>query len=705
MSENNTTPRPQEAPAPETTAAAAPPPDAAKPAEAAAKAHAAAKTARGNTVYLGDDIEIYASKPLPEFDGFAAHAFEAKDKRTTSRQLALLADRTHVPRITYGGSYKNIKHTSLQRLFDLGIVDWPDGRQYLAYVFERPAGRKFVDKLDAKPLQLPEDKLISTLIQPIITLLAEMRNVDMVHGAICLENMYLIGSAGSETVLLGECLTCAPSSRLGAIYEPIERAMAQPMGRGAGLYKDDLYAFGMCVAMIARGENFAAGKSTRQIVETKIEQGSYGMVQGRDRMPGGISEFLRNVLNDDENARWDVDDALRWLEGRRHAPKQPRLPEKASRAYPFHERKFWDMRSLSYAFSNDIAAAAAEIEGGQLEQWIKRNFDDKILETRLERIWDSDKTAAREKVVSTVLMAMDPPAPFRYRKLSIFPSGLGDAMADAYAHGEDVQMFGEVIQQQLLTSWIMQRRDEVPDAANLLSNFEKSRNFIAQKIPGYGMERVLYVLNAEVACMSPMLKNFMVLSPGHLLMALETMAKNGQQNERVFDRHMIAFLSVREAKMIDPHLGHVISHDRGSQMIGIVRTLAAIQKRFTTGPMPGVVNWMIDLMAPALERYLDRDLRRELAKKLEKFKGKGDLSELLEFIDDTAQVQEDNQRYMQARSEYFTLQAEKEKLSNAMKGHKHFGYATGRQTAMLVSAALSALIIVVYLVSRVSGGG
>lgn len=707
MSETNT-PRPQEAPAP---AAGSKPASALAPvagtppaATADAKAHSG-KAAKSGTVRLGDDIEIYANKPLPEFNVFAAEAFEAKDRRNTARHLALLAGRVFVPRITYGGSYKNIKNTSLQRLFDVGIVDWPDGRQYLAYVFERPAGRKFLETPDGKPLTLPEDKLLSMLVAPIVTLLAEMRNVDIVHGAINLENLYLIGNAGSESVLLGECLTSAMSVRQPVIYEPIERAMAQPMGRGPARHKDDLYAFGMCVAMIARGENFAAGKTARQVISAKLENTSYGIVIGRDRMPGGVGEFLRGVLNDDENQRWDIDDAVRWVEGRRLNPKQPRVSIKGTRAYMFQEQKFWDPRALAFAFSANVTEAGAEIESGQLEQWIKRNFDDKLLEARLDRVLDIERSAPREKMVSSVLMAMDPLAPLRYRKLAIFPAGLGDAMGEAYGRGDDVQVFGEIIQQQLLTSWILLRREEVSDASNLLSSLEKCRNFIAQKIPGYGLERVFYVLSPEAACMSPMLKDYIVLSPGHMLMALENMAKTGQQNERILDRHMIAFLSVREPKMIDPHLGHVISHDRGSQLVGITKTLAAIQKRFATGLTPGVGNWLIDLMEPALERYLDRDLRREMAKKLEKFKGKGNLTELLEFIDDLGQIQEDNQRYAQARAEYFTLQAEKEKLGSALKGHKNFGYATGRQTAMLVSAALAAIAIVFYVVSKMSGGG
>ena len=708
MSESNQTPATNTpAPAAQTAGAApAPAPDAAPkdaPKEAAKEAPKEGKK-NAHAVFLGNDIEIHSNRPAPDYNVYGAEAFEANDRRSSGKQIALLCDRAHVPRVTFGGSYKNIKHTSLQRLFDLGIVDWPDGRQYLAYVFEKPNGRKIMPTPDAKPQMIAEDRLVTAVIQPIVTLLAEMRNVDMVHGAINLENMYFVGPPGSETVLLGECLTSAASARQHPFYEPVERAMAQPMGRGPGLYKDDLYSFGMCLAMLARGENLMLGKSPREIIADKIENGSYGSIVGRDRMPPGISEFLRGVLNDDEQMRWDIDDAMRWLEVRRLQPKQPRPSPKAARAYHFMDHKFWDLRSTALAFTEHPAEAANEIESNQFSMWMTRNFDDKILEKRLEKIMETEKTAGRDRLVCYVAMALDPLAPFRFRKLSIFPGGLGEAMAEAFSRGEDMQVYGDIIQQQYLVSWIMQRRDDLADATNMLSQLEKCRNFLAQKIPGYGLERVLYTLNQEAACMSPLLRNYMVLSPGHLLQALDHMAKTGQQNDRILDRHMIAFISVREPKMIDPHLGHVISHDRGYQMVGITRTLAAIQKRFATGPMPNMANWLIAQMTPALERYIDRDLRRDMTKKLEKLKDNGDLNELLELVDNAAQIQEDSQRYIQARHEYINLQREKDALSGAVKGHKYFGYATGRQAAMLTSAALATTIIILYLVTHYAAG-
>lgn len=674
----------------------------AQPSQNATRARASAGA--GGGIALGNDVEINPAKPLPHLSSFGAEAFEAQDRRAVGEQYALLCGRSYIPRTTQTASYKNLKNPHLVRLLDAGIVQWaPENRQRFALVFDRPAGRKILQSPEAAPLRIAEDRLSAAILQPALSVLMDFVNVDMVHGAINLENMFLTGAEGSETLMLGECISSAPSARQHAIYETIERGMAQPMGRGPGTIKDDLYAFGVCVAMMIRGENLMHGKTEKQILQEKLEYGSYGLIVGRDRLPAGISEFLRGVLNDDEQQRWGIDDAMKWLEGRRLSPKQPRMPLKAARPFIFQERKYWDLRSIAMAFANNINEAGSAIEKDQFDLWIKRNFEDKQLEGRLEKVWEREKAAGREKLVSSVSMVLDPHAPVRYKRLSVLPMGYGSALAEAMAKEQDIQIYAELILQQILNFWINMRFEEIPDASNMIANFEKCRNFLTQKMPGYGIERVVYMLNKEAFCMSPLLKDFIVVSVGGLVLALEALARRGEKTDKVFDRHMIAFISVREPKMIDPNLGHLISHDRANQLLGITRTLAAIQKRFATGPLPALSAMLVSMMEPAFNRFVDRDLRQELVKRMDKHKDSGNLALILELIDDPRILNDDINRYMQARAEFASLTQERLNMAAALKGRKDFGYATGRQVAMAVSSILGAIGLISYIATQFMG--
>ncbi len=657
-------------------------------------------------VMVGQDIEIFPDQARPDLASVATQAFEARDRRSGGEQFALLCRNSRVPRVTNIGSYKSIRSPHLLKLIEAGIIDWkPEGRQKLALVFETPGGRKFQETPDSKPLRLHEERLIPAFIHPILNVLLEFRRADMMHGAISLDNMFLTGAAGAEAVVLGECLSTAAFFRLHPLYETIERGMAQASGRGQGSMKDDLYALGFCVAQIMRGVNLAAGKTPAQITNLKMQSGSLSFATGGDRLPGNIGDFLRGVLNDDETQRWDLDEALRWAEGRRINSKPQYVPVKASRPLIFRDEKFWDLRSVAAAFSLHPAEALTVMEKDQFTQWIKRNFEDKELENRIVKVWEKEKGSSRERVVSSICMALDPRAPVRYKGLAIFPTGLGVALAEAMSRQDEVQSHAEMIATQMFTTWVQQRFDELADSSGIITLFEKCRNFLVQKMPVYGIERVLYMLDKEVVCMSPLLLNYVVLGPGSLLLALEDIAKKPNRPESILDRHMMAFISVREPKMIDPHLGHVISRDRGYHLVGVARTLAAIQRRFNTGPVPGVGGWLISMLTPAIERFNDRDLRAELTKRMNKLSNEGDLNSILDLIDNAALVQDDIQRFVLARREFAGLVRERHQIEQQLKRRSTFGRASGRQMAMLFSASLSSLCLVGYLFLRLTGGG
>lgn len=449
--------------------------------------------------------------------------------------------------------------------------------------------------------------------------------------------------------------------------------------------------------MVLRGGNPLAGKTDDEVIREKIDKGSYGALIDGERLPAYISEFLRGVLHDDESARWGLEDAQRWLEGRRLSAKQPHNVMRARRPFVFRDRKYWELRTLAMDLASHPADTLALIEKDSLDLWLKRNFEDRDLEMRLETFWKKEDGAMRERVVAELAQALDPYAPVRYRDLSLFPQGFGTALADAMARGEDVQYYAELISLQLFNGWINQRYEEIPESAGMVTLFEKCRNFLAQKMPGYGIERLVYLLNKEIVCLSPMLKDFYVLGPGHLLMALERLAQRGQRLEPVLDRHMIAFISVREPKMIDPYLGHIISHDRGYQIIGVLRALAAIQKRFRVAPVPALARALAAQMTPAVERFFDRDLRQVIAQRLAAAGQGGNLSALLELVDAPAVVQDDQIRFAQARREFAFLMRERAALEQQLSRRATFGLASGRQVALLLSSVVGVASVILTI--------
>lgn len=651
-------------------------------------------------IVIDGEVEIFASKPLEEFASFETRAFDARDIKDGRPLLAVTAGRSRCPRISAVASYQEIKSPHLLKLVAAGIVEWPaEAKQIYAFVFDKPPVRRLMPSGTARTLRINDDRIIAGLIQPVVSVLQELQDVDLVHGAITADNIFMAGGEGSEVAILGECLSSAPFFRHGAVFETIERAMAQPSGRGPGTVKNDLYSLGICVAMVLRGGNPLSGRSNEEIIAAKIDNGSYGALIGSERLPAYLTEFLRGVLHDDEGDRWDLDDALRWLEGRRLSAKQTHNVLKARRPFVFRDRKYWELRTLAMSLAAHISDTAALVEKDSLDLWLKRNFEDRDLETRLATFWKKEDGALRERVVADLSQVLDPYAPVRYKDLAVFPAGFGTALADSMARGEDVQHYAELVSLQLFNGWVNQRYEEIPDASGIVTLFEKCRNFLAQKMPGYGIERIVYLLNKEIVCLSPMLRDYYVLTPGHMLLAMERIAQRGLPLEPLLDRHMIAFVSVRDPKVIDPHLGHVISHDRGYQVIGILRTLAAIQRRFRTQPVPALARVILTQMEPAVERFYDRDLRQEVIRRLNAAGEGGNLGALLELVDTSAIVQDDQTRFAHARREFAILMRERAALEQQLARRGTYGLAAGRQVAMLLSSVLgiaSALLTVLY---------
>lgn len=649
-------------------------------------------------IRLGPDIEIFPNKPRPEYASFGCQAFEALDRRTGQTLLVQLAPARLTPRITNIGSYKNLKNTQIQKLHENGIIYWtPDDRQYFAFALDMPPAKKLMADASQQPLRMTEDQVMSALIRPLLSVLADLHAVDMLHGAIVPENIYFSGADNNMVAILGECLTSAPFFRHHALYETIERGQAQASGRGPGNIKNDLYSLGICVALAVRGENLLAGKSADEIVREKMQNGSYAAVIGRERVPPAIADFLRGVLNDDERLRWGIEQVQSWAEGQHPNAKQSPTTAKAARPFMFHDEKIWDTRLMAMLFSKHVGEAIQITEKDQFDLWIQRNFDDSLLQTRLAKARDKSENANKERQMTAILAALDPQGPVRYKALSLFPAGYGVALTDAVTQGGDIQAYAEMVLFQLITAWINLRFEDIPDATNFITNFEKCRNYLTQKMPGYGIERVIYTLNKEAICYSSAFSKLSVTGPGQLLLALEYLAKQGIRSDNVLDRHMIAFLSVREQKMIDPYLGHIVSHDRKNQMIGTLQCLAAVQKRFRVGSVPAVGAWLIGMMGPVLERITDRDLRAEINKRLGKIADPGDLGAILELVDSSHLLHEDAQRFALARQEHAGLMRESYQLRERLQQKGVFGIDTGRQIAMLISVFFSTCCILAFV--------
>ncbi len=666
------------------------------------KASAAAfdVTADTGLALLGNEIEIITGVRLPHLDRGPVQAFAARGKGgSKDNYFALICENKLIPRTRHAGAFAAVMNPCLAKLVGSGVVYWPPMReQRYVFVYENNLGRPLLKPGDTSGLSWKQDYVMNAVIKPMVNLMLDLRDADLVHGCINPYNMFDGGSEVIEKVMLGECLSLPPSYALPALFEPVERAMADPIARGMGTFEDDLYSFGVTITMFLRHRDPLEGMTDQEIVRQKIEMGSYGALTGKERFTGAILELLRGLLYDDRAQRWTLDEVLAWLQGQRLSPKQSSKKQKSARPMHFNNERYFRPEMLAMDLDKNPAEAMQIVEGGQLHQWIERSLEDKVVDTRYQQALETSKDLGRgpgywDLLLSRVSVALDPEAPIRFKNLKVHPDGVPYALAQVFYEKGDLSPFADIISHALVSNWLNAQYDLRVDVGTLVSRYDSCRAFLRQPTIGYGIERCLYYLNREAPCISDKLKGFYVRTPEDMMRAFEVISRRPDRPELFIDRHIAAFLSVKDRKVIDPYFMELNADPFYKRILGNIKTLATIQKRSRMEAFPGIASWIAAILEPVYERYHDRLLRESLKSKVEKLKSYGDITRIAAMFDDAELLKKDFSNFRQAMLDYNAMRSEYNVLEVKMNNPQTFGKDAGREVAAIVSGVLAGIII------------
>lgn len=655
--------------------------------------------ANADPVKLAERYEILPASPLPALNAPGGNAYAARslrDKRT--EPFAIICHPTTLPRTDVASTVASFDNGTHMRLLDWGMVEWPQdrGRRY-CLVFERPGGRRLMENLTDTIDPMPEDQLTRQIVHPLVPALKEVSSRGMVHGAIRPNNMFYRDLA-SGGLMLGECVSAPPGYGQPVLFETVERGMAQPSGRGTGIMADDLYSLGVTLLILALGRNPLAGMDDEAILQAKIERGSFPALVGQVRLPLGIGEVVRGLLVDDPKQRWTLNDLDLWVAGRRLSPKQPQISRRAARPLEFMGQEYWHCRTLGRAFSRHVAAATSVIESGELDKWLRRSMGD---DARADAVANAIQTAGSgkggsmaDRLVARVCMALDPPAPIRYRGRSMLPDGIGTALADAFMRGESPQAVAEVVGNQLPMFWVNVQTDFKPEFVPLVQTFDQIRAFLERTAHGLGIERVLYEMNPTMPCMSSLVVKQLPSTPAELLRALEWTAAGGERHKDPIDRHIAAFLAARHKRsdeLLYTQLGSGIEPMR--RVIAMLTILAEVQARTGMDGLSHLAGWVVSLLEPAFRRFHSRPQQEAVRKAADSAAHNGRLTDLLKIVDDPEALRRDRLEFEAAQIAYREADAEMEKIRHSIADRNSIIESSGRQVAAIASSLLSTVLV------------
>lgn len=652
----------------------------------------------GDEVHLNKDIRIKFKEPLTRMDKKEVQAFRAVgSNKYASNLFAMVCDKALTPRRMASIKYTKIVNSNLAKMVAKGKVIWPNEKQEkFCFIFENTLGKKMLEPdAEKKALGWKPDLVMSNVVHPMIKVLQDLSDKDVVHGEIWPGNMFKSGEGGGEVVKLGECLSAPTSYNLPALYEPVERALADPVARGTGTFADDLYAFGVSLAVILRSQDPMQGKTDEEIIENKINKGSYATLLSGDRLSGAMLELLRGLLYDDPSQRWTLEDIHAWADGRRLSPKQSTKRIKASRPIVLHNKKYTRPELLAKDMSAHPDEAAKLIESDELEQWIERAMEDNSIKIRLEQAMKEvgyfERSSLYNELLSTkIAFTLYPECPVIYKNISFLPQGFGKALSYAYSKKQDMQPYIDV----MLNSFAIQslRGKKVQNAATLITKFDTCRSVVNNTSMGSGLERCIYILNPECPCLSPILEKYYVQTPEEMMDAFEAICSSSKP-DILFDRHIVSFLSIKDRKNIDPYMPELKAGERYKRMLGMLKTLATLQKRSRLGKYPAITAWVADNLEDLYERFHDSKRRDEFRTLVQSYTKQGDLTKIAALFDNTAVYEFDNKAFHQAMDEYKRIDKEKLRIEDKLENKGDYGIKTGQQVASVI-AVLVALVII-----------
>lgn len=653
----------------------------------------------GGAVTLDGRFDIFPSSPLPQYDAPTAKAYLAQSKREADdRMVAMVLDWKVQPQIDSMSAVRNFGPSGLTRVIEWGVVPWaPENRRLMVVICERPGGDRVLQTEKSTCEPFDEGQITKAVLTPLMPVIRELQSRGHTHRNIRPSNIFFTDQRRQQ-IVLGECFTAPPAFNQPAWVEPIESQMADPAARGRGRMLDDLYSLGATLLALSIGRSPVPDVDPHLLLMNKINYGSYAALASQHRVSMPIAELLRGLLSDDLKERWTLREIELWMGGRRLSPKQPKLPKRATRPFEVAGREYFNARALAQGFAQEWRSAPPLIRGPTFEMWLKRSLSDEGVSERMVKTVGPAMAAGTgasdgERLVARTCIALDPPAPLRFKGLALMLDGIGDLVAMTLEAPERRQILSEVIQARLAPIWLAGQLEARTDASRWTQAFERLPQFISSGTAGYGLERCLYELNSHVPCLSPLVERYYVTSMAELVWALNDYARNPGAQPKLIDRHIAAFCAVRCKQMSDQWLRPLSDNEQsGAYKIGVLKILALVQQVSKLEQAPDLTQVLANMLKPVVDSLHNLKQRKRMHVDLEAAGKSGRTADILALFNDAAALERDEKAYQAAQANYTRTATQIQLLHVDTGNAHHHAREMGEQVAAIASGSIATLI-------------
>jgi hypothetical protein len=621
-------------------------------------------------VELGDRYEIAPSQRLAAFDSGMAEAYAATDRVDSSRKVFALIAPGHLANRGLGiAPTRNPAGNYLMWPVASGIVDWPvgvEGSEVLwgrrpVFIYGIPAGEKVVGANNQMPT-LSESQLLKNFLQPAIQMLRDLVLIGWPHRAIRPQNLFYQSGNGGD-IMFGECLASPPGSHQSAALETIDAAIADPIGRGNGTIAEDVYAMGVTGLMLYLGRDPVANMTDEQIINAKINSGSFSTLAGGEKLAPSLAEFFRGVLCDKVSDRWTIKHLEGWMTGAHFNPTLPSVPQRASRPLKFCGVDYLNKPALAHGMSRHWNEAIVLLTSSDFDNWYKRGFGDEKAPDKMLRIHGlaaayGPQSGIRDRAVSRFIIHMGGHLPLCYKDVRTSLLGIGAMLSHYYERKEKVQQIAEAMRARLPHNWFEEQANLRPEEMQLRRSLETVDKVIDRQGPGYGIERVLYELDRGTPCKSPLVADYYVVEMADLLPAIDAAIPGAAHGTLPMDRHIAAFIATNMKRQMDNEMIALANRsDEIAYRTAILRLLAIVQRVHQQYSLPRLGQVVAEMLEPVIAAFHNTGMRDHIRKEIDKHAKACRFDEMLLLLDGEGSLKKaDNDGFAGAIQEYANLE-------------------------------------------------
>lgn len=638
---------------------------------------------------LQSRFTIHVQRPLPSFSHDTAKAFEATDTANPDRACyALVLDNWLPYRMRMLEMVAGNNHSNLQNVLGFGTVNLSHlNEARMVIVFERIDGKRLSESA-AGEKRIHEHQVIDHVLSPLAKALQLFRDKEMVHGGINMQSVFL-----GENFVLSECVSYPCGHYQHYLYEPLERLMADQNAKGAGDAKTDVYAAGVLAFELIYGIEHLHKLSRDDYIRAALELGPYQIFSAGREISVNMADFFRGILNDNRHERWDLDQMVAWLGGKRFNMIVPPTPREATRALTFVGQEFYSRRALANAFHKNWRVAIKEVRNLRLDRWFEMSMHRPELADRVERILRIGGEATSEKnnndMMSRLVSNLDPVGPIRTTDLALRPEGIGQLLADLFQRGlpQEMSQLMDVLEYDIPNYWAYLTEESKSNfLSQILWRCQRVRPYIKNRALGFGLERLLYEFNPNIACQSSIVKKHHVLTLPELLRTLDAIAHQQAPHTSFIDRHLIAFIAAKlemgkEQKITDLTAMPTLANH---QELIALRILGKAQQRHEKLVLPGLATWVAMRVELLLNEVHNRTNRKKLKLKLKTAAASGNINDVLSIIVNREMATKDFEGFARAVALYEHNDNAIAQLNNPKLIGRHANELGGR-IAMLIA--------------------